>query len=248
MWTTPARHSQPQECGSSWTTSMGNPVFSSQLRCSRKGSSHFWTSYSSGTQMAPSQQRCTGKPPTQTATLTLNPTIHWPTNLRWSRHCTAGQEQSAQTSLLRAKRPGTSGRPSSTTGTREEYFNTGSTKTHRWPDPGPSCHPPLRLWFVWGSVTSPCSTRSEGLLPPEHHPETATIVRPKDHVLTEEQAGVVYQVPCASCPTTYIDQTSRCLGQRVKEHQKAVEAGDCANSALPEHAWTYVCMFTGCRK
>ena len=63
------------------------------------------------------------KPPTQIATSTSSSTIHWPTNLRWSRHCTAGQEQSAQTSLLRTKRPSTSGRPSSTTGTREEYFN-----------------------------------------------------------------------------------------------------------------------------
>ena len=75
------------------------------------------------TQMASSQQRYTGKPPTQTATSTSSPTIHWPTNLRWSRHCTAGQEHSAQMSLLRTKRPGTSGRPSSTTGTRVEYFN-----------------------------------------------------------------------------------------------------------------------------
>ena len=50
-------------------------------------------------------------------------TIHWPTILWWSRHCTAGQEHSAQMSLLMTKRPGTSGGPSSTTGTREEYFN-----------------------------------------------------------------------------------------------------------------------------
>ena len=89
-----SRHQPPaqsQECRSSRTISMKwNPVSSSQLRWSRKGSSHFWMSYSSGTQVVPSQQRCTGKPPTQTATSTSSPIIHWPTNLPWSKCCTAG--------------------------------------------------------------------------------------------------------------------------------------------------------------
>ena len=44
---------------------------------------------------------------------------------------------------------------------------------------------------------SPCSIRSEGLLPPKHHPQTATIVGPKDRIPTEGLAVVVYQVPCA---------------------------------------------------
>ena len=58
---------------------------------------------------------------------------------------------------------------------------------------------------------------------------------------TEELAGVVYiyQVPCASCPASYVDQTGRCLGKRMKEHRKAMESGDCANSALAEHAWSH---------
>ena len=65
------------------------------------------------------------------------------------------------------------------------------------------------------------------------------LVRPKDGTPTEELAGVVYQVPCASCPASYIGQTGRRLGKRMKEHRKAVESGDCANSALAEHAWNH---------
>ena len=42
---------------------------------------------------------------------------------------------------------------------------------------------------------------------------------------------VVYQIPCAGCPATYVGQTGRCLSKRMKEHRKAVESGDCANSA-----------------
>ena len=72
----------------------------------------------------PSQQQCTGKPPTRTATLTSSPTISWTTNMLLSRLYTAGQEQSAQTSLSSTRRPSTSGRPSSTMVTQEEYFNT----------------------------------------------------------------------------------------------------------------------------
>ena len=33
--------------------------------------------------------------------------------------------------------------------------------------------------------------------------------------------------------------TGRCLGKRVKEHRKAAESGDCANSVLAEHAWSH---------
>ena len=33
--------------------------------------------------------------------------------------------------------------------------------------------------------------------------------------------------------------TGRCLGKRVKEHRKAMESGDCANSALAKHAWSH---------
>ena len=52
-----------------------------------------------------------------------------------------------------------------------------------------------------------------------------------------ERANVVYQVPCANCPATYVGQSGRQLHQRLKEYRRAVESGNCANSALAEHAW-----------
>ena len=43
------------------------------------------------------------------------------------------------------------------------------------------------------------------------------LVRPKDPVPKENRSGVIYQIPCSRCPQTYIGQTSRTLGQRLKE-------------------------------
>ena len=74
------------------------------------------------------------------------------------------------------------------------------------------------------------------------HPNTTLkqpLVRPKDWTPTEELAEVVYQVPCVNCPASYVGQTGRCLGKRMKDHRKAVESGDCANSALAEHTWSH---------
>ena len=60
------------------------------------------------------------------------------------------------------------------------------------------------------------------------------LVRPKNHVPKEELACVPDPMCCLLCH--FVGQTDRCLGKRVKEHRKAVESGDCANSALAEHA------------
>ena len=43
------------------------------------------------------------------------------------------------------------------------------------------------------------------------------LVRPKDRIPENETTGVVYQVPCASCPATYVGQTGRRLDQRLRE-------------------------------
>ena len=48
------------------------------------------------------------------------------------------------------------------------------------------------------------------------------LVCPKDPVLKENRSGVIYQIPCSRCPQTYIGQTGRTLGQRLKEHQRAI--------------------------
>ena len=119
-------------------------------------------------------------------------------------------------------------------GTPKGLFNS----TLHQPTPGTqttsprvSGHPPICAWSVQGSTPSPYSIKSEGLIPPKHHPQTAA-GETKDRVWTEELAGVVYQIPCAGCPATYVGQTGRCLRKQMKEHRKAVESGDCANSAL----------------
>ena len=63
------------------------------------------------------------------------------------------------------------------------------------------------------------------------------LMRPKDRTVEGELTGVVYQVPCAGCPATYVGQTNRRLNQRLSEHRRAVESGEAATSALAEHAW-----------
>ena len=50
------------------------------------------------------------------------------------------------------------------------------------------------------------------------------LVHPKDKVDLMKKAGVVYQVPCKNCTSTYIGETERCLGTRINEHRKEVEA------------------------
>ena len=61
------------------------------------------------------------------------------------------------------------------------------------------------------------------------------LVRPKDPVLKENRSGVIYQIPCSRCPQTYIGQTDRTLGQRLKEHQRAVRDRNISTSALADH-------------
>ena len=64
-----------------------------------------------------------------------------------------------------------------------------------------------------------------------------TLVRPKDRDPIEDQAGVVYQISCQDCPATYIGQTGRHLGERLKEHKRAVVKGYELESAVAEHVY-----------
>ena len=61
------------------------------------------------------------------------------------------------------------------------------------------------------------------------------LVRPKDPVPKENRSGVIYQIPCSRCPQTYIGQTGRTLGQRLKEHQRAGRDRNTSTSALANH-------------
>ena len=232
-WMTPAQHSQPQMCSSSWTTSMGwNPAYSLQLSWNQTASSHFWTSSSSKTQMAPPRWMYIGKPPTRTVTSTLCPTTHWPTNLQWSRHCMARQKQSAQTWPQRTRIPGTSDRPLSTTVSQRGAAASCYTSPHE------TCRRPYvrglseAVRQVLTSLGLRVSFRSNSTL-------KQLLVRPKDRITTEELAGVVYQVSCASCPAFYVGQTGRWLGKWMKEDRKAVESGQCAYAVLADHSWSH---------
>ena len=51
------------------------------------------------------------------------------------------------------------------------------------------------------------------------------------------KSGVVYKIPCANCPASYIGQTGRRLHQRIQEHKRVVRQADFNSSALAEHAW-----------
>ena len=61
--------------------------------------------------------------------------------------------------------------------------------------------------------------------------------KPKDPTPDLERSNVVYKIPCASCPASYIGQTGRRLRQRLDEHKRAVRTADFGTSALAEHAW-----------
>ena len=50
----------------------------------------------------------------------------------------------------------------------------------------------------------------------------------------KDRSGVIYQIPCSRCPQTYIGQTGRTLGQRLKEHQRAVRDRNTSTSALAD--------------
>ena len=48
------------------------------------------------------------------------------------------------------------------------------------------------------------------------------LVHPKDSLTPLEKSGVVYKVPCSNCDHSYIGETGRTLGIRIKEHSDEV--------------------------
>ena len=54
------------------------------------------------------------------------------------------------------------------------------------------------------------------------------LCRPKDPTPDLCKSGVVYKIPCANCPASYmyIGQTGRRLHQRIQEHKRAVRQAD----------------------
>ena len=63
------------------------------------------------------------------------------------------------------------------------------------------------------------------------------ISRPKDPLPVFSQTGVVYNISCQDCSSSYVGQTGRSLQQCIKEHQRAVQQQNTSTNALAEHAW-----------
>jgi len=50
------------------------------------------------------------------------------------------------------------------------------------------------------------------------------LVHPKDKIKDEEKTELIYRIPCKNCPSSYIGETGRKLGLRMKEHRKEVDS------------------------
>ena len=59
-----------------------------------------------------------------------------------------------------------------------------------------------------------------------HHTLRQALVHLKDHTPLQQQAGVVYRIPCGSCEKVYIGQTGRTLDHRLKEHRRTLVLGN----------------------
>ena len=50
------------------------------------------------------------------------------------------------------------------------------------------------------------------------------LIHPKDKIKDEEKTELIYRIPCKNCPSSYIGETGRKLGLRMKEHRKEVNS------------------------
>jgi len=50
------------------------------------------------------------------------------------------------------------------------------------------------------------------------------LVHPKDIVTDDKKSEVVYKIPCKNCEASYIGETGRTLGNRIKEHRSEVDS------------------------
>ena len=63
------------------------------------------------------------------------------------------------------------------------------------------------------------------------------LVHPKDPVPTMQKANVVYRIPCTSCSSVYVGQTSRTLEAHLKEHKAAVKHARTSLCAVVNYVW-----------
>jgi len=50
------------------------------------------------------------------------------------------------------------------------------------------------------------------------------VVHQKDKVKDEEKTALIYHVPCKNCSSSYVGETGRKFGLRIKEHKKEVDS------------------------
>ena len=59
---------------------------------------------------------------------------------------------------------------------------------------------------------------------PPHRTLLNFVVHPKDKVRDEEKTELIYCVPCKNCSSSYVGETGRKFGPRIKEHKKEVDS------------------------
>ena len=62
------------------------------------------------------------------------------------------------------------------------------------------------------------------------------LVHPKDKVPDDQKCGIVYRIPCLSCPMLYTGESARKLTTRIEEHKAEVEV----KTSLPKTRSTSV--------
>jgi len=80
--------------------------------------------------------------------------------------------------------------------------------------------------------------RNNGIQTTSRPPKTLQqeFVSPKSRPPAELQTNVVYKIPCADCPWSYIGKTGRCLQTRKKEHIRNTKTFK-KGSNIASHAW-----------
>ena len=71
--------------------------------------------------------------------------------------------------------------------------------------------------------------------------------KPKDQMDKEDTRDPVYDIPCADCSKSHVDETQRKFITRKGEHQKAVARGQCEKSALADHVIKQITISHGMR-
>jgi len=50
------------------------------------------------------------------------------------------------------------------------------------------------------------------------------VVHPKDKVKDEDKTELIYRVPCKNCSSSYVGETGRKFGLRIRKHKKEVNS------------------------